>query len=62
MISEDQANRIVEAGIEKVKVRSPLNCKSIHGVCSKCYGMSMATRQSVNIGEPIGTIAAQNAR
>ena len=60
MITEEQANRIVDAGIERVTVRSPLNCKSEHGVCRKCYGMSLATRTEVNIGEPIGTIAAQS--
>ncbi len=59
-ISEKQANQIVEAGIERVKVRSALNCKTHHGVCSKCYGMSMATRGKINIGESIGTIAAQS--
>ncbi len=60
MISEPVANKIVDLGIEKVKVRSPLNCKTKHGVCAKCYGMSMATRERVNIGESIGTIAAQS--
>ena len=60
LITEKQADAIVDAGIERVVVRSPLNCKSEHGVCAKCYGMSMATRQLVQIGEPIGTIAAQS--
>ncbi len=60
MISEKVAKKMVESGIEKVKVRSPLNCKSQHGVCQKCYGMSMATREKINIGESIGTIAAQS--
>ena len=60
MISEEVANKIVELGIERVVVRSPLNCKSKHGICEKCYGMSLATRKLVRIGEPIGTIAAQS--
>ena len=60
MISEKMADEIVDLGIEKVKVRSPLNCKTKHGICTKCYGMSMATRERVNIGESIGTIAAQS--
>ncbi len=60
MITEDQADAIVNAGIERVVVRSPLNCKTEHGICCKCYGMSLATRKGVNIGEPIGTIAAQS--
>lgn len=60
MISDKVADKIVSLGIERVVVRSPLNCKSEHGVCAKCYGMSLATRKLVNIGEPIGTIAAQS--
>ncbi len=59
-ISDKVANKIVDLGIERVVVRSPLNCKTPHGVCAKCYGMSMATRGNVQIGEPIGTIAAQS--
>ncbi|MEE3440603.1 MAG: DNA-directed RNA polymerase subunit beta', partial [Ruminococcus sp.] len=47
-------------GIDKVKVRSPLNCRTKHGVCSKCYGMSLATHDTVKVGEPVGTIAAQS--
>ncbi len=60
MISDAVANKIVDLGIERVVVRSPLNCKSKHGICEKCYGMSLATRKLVRIGEPIGTIAAQS--
>ena len=60
MITEDIASKIVAAGIEKVVVRSPLSCKLEHGVCCKCYGMSMATRGAIQIGEPVGTIAAQS--
>ena len=60
MITEKVAERIVEAGYEKVKVRSALGCRSKHGVCSKCYGMGLATREVVNIGESVGIIAAQS--
>ena len=60
MINEKTADKIVEAGITRVVVRSPMNCKTEHGVCAKCYGMSLATRKIVQIGEPIGTIAAQS--
>ena len=60
MINEKAADKIVEAGITRVVVRSPMNCKTEHGVCAKCYGMSLATRKIVQIGEPIGTIAAQS--
>ena len=54
------ADKIVEAGIEKLKVRSVLGCRSKHGVCQKCYGMGLARRDLVSIGEAIGIIAAQS--
>ena len=60
LITEKQAKTIVDAGIERVKVRSPLNCKTKHGICAKCYGMSLATREKITIGEAVGTIAAQS--
>ena len=60
MITEKIAEKIVEAGYTKVKVRSALGCRSKHGVCAKCYGMGLATREEVNIGESVGIIAAQS--
>ena len=60
MITESIADKIVAAGIEKVKVRSVLGCRSKHGVCQKCYGMGLARRELVNIGEAVGIIAAQS--
>ena len=60
MITEDIAEKIVEAGIEKLEVRSVLGCHSKHGVCQKCYGMGLARRDLVSIGEAIGIIAAQS--
>lgn len=60
MITESIAEKIVEAGYEEVEVRSALGCRSKHGVCAKCYGMGLATREIVNIGESVGIIAAQS--
>ena len=60
MITEEIADRIVEAGIEKLEVRSVLGCHSKHGVCQKCYGMGLARRDKVSIGEAVGIIAAQS--
>ena len=60
MISDKTADQIVEAGIEKVKVRSVFGCRTKYGVCSKCYGMGLASREEVNIGETVGIIAAQS--
>lgn len=60
MITDAIAEKIVAAGIDRVKVRSVIGCRTKHGVCSKCYGMGLATRQEVNIGEAVGIIAAQS--
>ncbi|HJG96425.1 MAG TPA: DNA-directed RNA polymerase subunit beta' [Romboutsia timonensis] len=60
MIKEDDAEKIIDAGIETVQIRTVLNCKTNHGVCSKCYGRNLATGKEVNIGEAVGIIAAQS--
>ena len=60
MINDKIANDIVAAGIEKVMVRSVIGCRTKHGVCAKCYGMGLATRDKVSIGEAVGIIAAQS--
>ena len=60
LITPDIADKIINAGINKVEVRSVLECKTKHGVCAKCYGMGLATRKEVNIGEAVGIIAAQS--
>ena len=60
LITENIADEIVAAGITSVKVRSVLECRTKHGVCAKCYGMGLATREEVSIGESVGIIAAQS--
>ncbi len=60
MLSEEDAQRIIDAGIERVKIRSVLTCNSRYGVCSKCYGVNLATGKPVAIGEAVGIIAAQS--
>ncbi len=60
MLSEEDAKRIVDSGIERVKIRSVLTCNSRYGVCSKCYGVNLATGKPVAIGEAVGIIAAQS--
>jgi len=54
------AMNIEKAGIDTVWVRSPLTCGLRHGVCQKCYGMDLATRKEVAIGETVGVVAAQS--
>ena len=60
MISISDAEKIVNAGIERVKIRSVLTCEAELGVCSKCYGVNLARNDVVAIGEAVGTIAAQS--
>ncbi len=59
-ISVVDAQRIENAGISLVWVRSPLTCGLRHGICQKCYGMDLATRKEVAIGEAVGVVAAQS--
>jgi len=59
-IDEALLERIDRAGIEKVKIRSVLSCRSRHGICAKCYGRDLARGHLVNIGEAVGIIAAQS--
>ena len=60
IINDKIADKIVEAGIEEVRVRSVFGCRTKSGVCSKCYGMGLASREEANIGETVGIIAAQS--
>lgn len=60
IISHHAAHRIVEAGIEKLHIRSIFTCRAEHGVCSKCYGTNLATGDTSDIGEAVGIIAAQS--
>lgn len=60
LITEDIAHEIVEAGIEKVTIRSVFTCNTKHGVCKHCYGRNLATGTEVEVGEAVGTIAAQS--
>ncbi len=60
MLTEKVIEKIISSGIEKVKVRSVIGCRTKHGVCAKCYGMGLATREEAQIGEAVGIIAAQS--
>jgi len=59
-ISEEKAERIEDAGIERLKIRSVLTCESRRGVCARCYGRNLATGKAVQLGEAVGIIAAQS--
>lgn len=60
LIDENVVALIDETSIEAVMVRSVLTCESRRGVCTKCYGRNMATAKLVDVGEAVGTIAAQS--
>jgi DNA-directed RNA polymerase subunit beta' len=59
-ISEELANQIQAAGIERVKIRSVLTCECRRGACARCYGRNLATGRTVEMGEAVGVIAAQS--
>ncbi len=60
LITDADAKKIVDAGVERVKIRSVLNCHAKHGVCAKCYGANMSNNNLVAVGEAVGVIAAQS--
>ncbi|MEY2640620.1 MAG: hypothetical protein RL150_13 [Candidatus Parcubacteria bacterium] len=59
LISKEDAQTIEASGAEEVSVFSPLTCQSQHGVCAKCYGLDLGLGTQVDIGEAVGTVAAQ---
>ncbi|MBE6948252.1 MAG: DNA-directed RNA polymerase subunit beta' [Ruminococcaceae bacterium] len=60
MLTSKDAVKLEAHGISSVKIRSVLDCDAANGVCSKCYGMNLASAGPVNIGEAVGVIAAQS--
>ena len=60
LITEDIAREIVNAGVDQVTIRSVFTCNTRHGVCRHCYGINLATGDAVEVGEAVGTIAAQS--
>ena len=60
MLTESDAKKIVESGVERIAIRSVLCCKAKQGVCAKCYGLNLANGNIVSVGEAVGIIAAQS--
>ena len=60
LMDEHDSDIIVGHGAKKVRIRSILSCKAAHGICKKCYGVNLATRKPVSVGEAVGIIAAQS--
>lgn len=60
LVTPEIAKKITDAGIEEMYIRSAFTCNTRHGVCEKCYGKNLATGEKVEVGEAVGTIAAQS--
>jgi len=60
MLDREVVRRIVNAGVQEVKVRSPLTCELNHGICAKCYGMDLGRGRMVEVGSAVGIVAAQS--
>ncbi len=59
LLSHDDARAIADAGAAEACVRSPMSCENEYGICRRCYGIDMTTRELIDVGEAVGTIAAQ---
>ena len=60
LITNEIADKIIEAEITSINIRSVLTCDSLNGVCKHCYGRNLATNKSVEVGEAVGVVAAQS--
>ncbi len=60
LMTADDADKIIGAGVERITIRSVLKCRARHGVCAKCYGANLASGEAASIGESVGVIAAQS--
>ncbi len=60
LLTEPEVDRVVQAGVQEVRIRSVLTCETTNGVCGKCYGRDLARGTPVNMGEAVGVIAAQS--
>ena len=59
-LTHDRVKKIIKLGIEAIKVRSPLTCEMIHGICASCYGIDLGRGDMVKLGSTVGIIAAQS--
>lgn len=59
LVNKEQAQKIEEANVEKVKIRTVVTCKAVKGICKKCYGVDLGRNKLVGLGEAVGVVAAQ---
>jgi len=60
LIDEILTKKIVDSSVEEILIRSPITCESLNGICQKCYGLDLAWRKPIDLGEAVGVIAAQS--
>ncbi len=60
LLTNELTRQIVKAGVTSVKVRSPLTCELVHGICARCYGVDLGRGSMVNLGAAVGIVAAQS--
>jgi len=60
IITDEIADKIENSAVETIEVRSALTCEAKHGICAKCYGYNLSTRNMVQLGEAVGVVAAQS--
>jgi DNA-directed RNA polymerase subunit beta' len=60
ILTREQSEAIDDSGVESIRIRSAMTCESRRGICSKCYGINLATGRDVSLGEAVGIIAAQS--
>ena len=60
VMNQELARKIAAAGVQEIKVRSPLTCELQHGICSKCYGLDLGRGAMVELGSAVGIVAAQS--
>jgi len=60
VLNQELARKIAAAGVQEIKVRSPLTCELQHGICSKCYGLDLGRGAMVELGSAVGIVAAQS--
>ncbi len=60
LVTEDKAKEIDELEVSEVQIYSPLTCQARYGICTKCYGVDLSNKEVVELGRPVGVIAAQS--
>ncbi len=60
LLTKELTQAVIKANVQVVKVRSPLSCELIHGVCARCYGIDLGRGKMVNLGSAVGIVAAQS--